>query len=342
MKQIIITGGCGFIGSHISILLLEKGYTVHIIDNLYNSHKSIIDKIKEIIPEKSNHLFFHYIDLCHYHDLLKTMKEIGEITAVIHCAGLKSVKESVSLPLLYYHTNLLSTLNLLNVMKEINCKTLLFSSSATVYGKAKPPLSETTNTGVGLTNPYGKTKFMIEEILKDEYHASNGWKMVLLRYFNPVGAHPSGMIGENPNGIPNNLMPYVMKVAGKELEKITVYGKDYETTDGTGVRDYIHIMDLAKGHSSALEYIINKTEKLEIFNLGSGIGTSVMEMIDTMKEVSDQDIPFEYGSRRPGDLPIVYCNPSKANRLLKWKTEKTIYDMCRDLWNYFTLSRKIE
>lgn len=342
MKQIIITGGCGFIGSHISILLLEKGYKVHIIDNLYNSHKSIIDNIKKIIPEKSNHLFFHYIDLCHYHDLLETFKKIGTVEGVIHCAGLKSVKESVSLPLLYYHTNLLSTLNLLNVMKEINCKTLLFSSSATVYGKAKPPLSETTNTGVGLTNPYGKTKFMIEEILKDEYHASNGWKMVLLRYFNPVGAHPSGMIGENPNGIPNNLMPYVMKVAGKELEKITVYGKDYETSDGTGVRDYIHIMDLAEGHISALEYIVNKTEKFEIFNLGSGIGTSVLEMIDTMKEVSGQEILFEYGSRRPGDLPIVYCNPSKANRLLKWKTEKTIYDMCRDLWNYFSLSRKIE
>ena len=342
MKQIIITGGSGFIGSHISVLLLEKEYKVHIIDNLYNSHKNILDKIREIIPSKSEYLVFHYIDLCNYEDLLNTFKKIGTVEGVIHCAGLKSVKESVQLPLLYYHNNLISTLNLLNVMKEVQCKTLLFSSSATVYGKSKPPLSEVTSTGIGLTNPYGKTKFMIEEILKDEFNSSYGWRMVILRYFNPVGAHPSGLIGENPNGIPNNLMPYVMKVAGKELEKITIYGNDYETTDGTGVRDYIHIMDLAEGHCCALDYILKKTEIFEIFNLGSGIGTSVMEMIETMKDVSGEEIPFEYGERRIGDLPIVYCNPSKANRILKWKTRKTIHDMCRDLWNYFTLSRKME
>ena len=308
---------------------------------MYNSNVNIIDKIKKIITKKSNHLFFYYIDLCNYHDLLETFKKIGQIDGVIHCAGLKAVKESISLPLLYYYTNLLSTINLLNVMREVNCKTLLFSSSATVYGRSKPPLSETTNTGIGLTNPYGKTKYIIEEILKDQFQTSHGWKIVILRYFNPVGAHPSGIIGENPNGIPNNLMPYVMKVAGKELEKITIYGKDYETTDGTGIRDYIHVMDLAEGHCSAFEYISQKTEKLEIFNLGSGIGTSVLEMIETMKEVSGQEIPLKYGPRRVGDLPIVYCNPSKANRLLKWKTKRTIHDMCRDLWNYFTISRSI-
>ena len=342
MKQIVITGGCGFIGSHISILLLEKGYFVHIVDNLYNSHKNIIDKIKKIVPNKADFLNFHYIDLCSFKDLLDTFTKIGSVDAVIHCAGLKSVKESISLPLLYYHTNLLSTLNLLNVMKEKNCKTLLFSSSATVYGKSKPPLSEMTNTGIGLTNPYGRTKFIVEEILKDEFSSCQGWKMVILRYFNPVGAHPSGLIGENPNGIPNNLMPFVMKVAGKELEKLTIYGNNYETNDGTAIRDYIHIMDLAEGHCSALEYIDKKNDQIEIFNLGSGIGTSVMEMIDTMKEVSGSHIEFEYGPRRPGDLPIVYCNPSKANRVLKWKTKKTITNMCKDLWNFFLLSRNTE
>lgn len=338
-KNIILTGGCGFIGSHTCILLLENDYKVHIIDNLYNSNKNIIDKIKQICPEKSNNLFFYYCDLCNYGELREIFQTIKEVHAVIHFAGLKSVKESVSLPLFYYQNNLLSTINLLQVMKECNCFTLLFSSSATVYGKLKPPLTEITPVGQGITNPYGKTKFMIEEILRDEFHSKKGWRMVFLRYFNPVGAHPSGLIGENPSGIPNNLMPYVMKVAGKELEKITIYGKDYDTTDGTGVRDYIHVMDLAEGHLESLDYILKKTEKLEIFNLGSGIGTSVLEMIDTMKEVSGQDIPYEFGPRRPGDLPIVYCNPSKANRLLKWKTKRTIQDMCSDLWKYFLTSR---
>lgn len=338
-KKIILTGGCGFIGSHTCILLLENNYIVHIIDNLYNSNKNIISKIKQICPEQSKNIHFHYCDLCNYKDLHDTFKNINQIDAVIHFAGLKSVKESVSLPILYYQNNIVSTINLLQVMKEFNCLTLLFSSSATVYGKLKPPLTETTPVGQGITNPYGKTKFMIEEILRDEFYSKKGWRMVFLRYFNPTGAHPSGLIGENPNGIPNNLMPYVMKVAGKEIDKITIYGKDYDTTDGTGVRDYIHVMDLAEGHLASLNYIFKKTDKLDIFNLGSGIGTSVLEMIDTMKEISGQDIPFKFGPRRPGDLPIVYCNPSKANRLLKWKTTRTIQDMCTDLWKYFLSSR---
>lgn len=334
-KNIILTGGCGFIGSHTCVLLLENDYVVHIIDNLFNSNKNIIDKIKQICPEKSKNLYFHYCDLCNYLELYKVFKKIDRILAVIHCAGLKSVKESVSLPLLYYQNNLVSTINLLQVMKEFHCFTLLFSSSATVYGRLKPPLTETTTVGQGITNPYGKTKYMIEEILKDEFHSKKGWRMVFLRYFNPIGSHPSGLIGENPIGTPNNLMPFVMKVAGKELAKITIYGKDYNTTDGTGVRDYIHVMDVAEGHLASLDYILRKIDKLDIFNLGSGIGTSVLEMIEIMKEVSGEEIPYEFGPRRPGDLAIVYCNPSKANRLLKWKTTRTIHDMCRDLWKFF-------
>jgi UDP-glucose 4-epimerase len=340
-KNILLTGGCGFIGSHACVSLLQEGYKVHIVDNLYNSHKNIIDKIEVIVNEEQfQNLTFHYCDLCDYNELETVFKTIPKVDTVIHFAGLKSVKESVSVPLLYYYNNLLSTINLLQVMKKYNCFSLIFSSSATVYGNAEPPLSENTVTGYGITNPYGKTKYMIEEILKDEYKSHSNWKMVFLRYFNPVGAHPSGIIGEYPNSIPNNLMPYVMKVAGKELDKITIFGDDYDTKDGSAVRDYIHVMDLVEGHLVALRFIMNKNKTLEIFNLGSGVGTTVKEMIKMMKKVSGQEVPSEIGPRRQGDLAIVFCEPSKAKSMLNWKTKLSVEDMCRDLWNYFKRSKE--
>lgn len=339
-KNILLTGGCGFIGSHACVSLLQEGYKVHIVDNLYNSNKNIIDKIQLIVNEEQfQNLTFHYCDLCNYNDLEKVFKTISQVDSVIHFAGLKSVKESVSLPLLYYYNNLVSTINLLQVMKKYNCFSLIFSSSATVYGNSEPPLSEKTLTGYGITNPYGKTKYMIEEILKDEYKSHSDWKIVLLRYFNPVGAHPSGIIGEDSTDIPNNLMPFVMKVAGKQLDKITIFGDDYDTKDGSAVRDYIHVMDLVEGHLAALKFIMNKKKILEIFNLGSGIGTTVKEMIKMMESVSGHEIPIEIGPRRAGDLAIVFCETSKAKAMLKWKTKLSIHDMCYDLWNFFTKSR---
>lgn len=335
MKNIVLTGGCGFIGSHTCVLLLQNDFNVHIIDNLYNSHKNVIDSIRQIVPEKSSNLYFHYISLLDYSDVLKTFKKIGNIDGVIHFAGLKSVQESISLPILYYDVNINSTLNLLKVMREVHCKTLIFSSSATVYGKMKSPLYEKTLTGCGISNPYGKTKYFIEQILKDVYKSEKGWNIILLRYFNPVGAHSSGLLGENPSGIPNNLMPYVMKVAIGEYPAVNIYGKDYDTNDGTAIRDYIHVMDLANGHLKAFEFLQQKSQCLEIFNLGSGIGTSVLEMIEIMKNVSGKDIPYKFTKRRKGDVPIVYCNPSKANRMLKWKTTYNIVDMCSHLWKYY-------
>lgn len=335
MKNIVLTGGCGFIGSHTCILLLEQNFNVHVIDNLYNSSKRVIEDIKKIVPHKEKQLHFHYISLLDYKELYSVFLNLPKIDAVIHFAGLKSVKESINFPILYYDSNLISTLNLLKVMKKCKCHTLIFSSSATVYGSMRSPLYEKTSTGFGLTNPYGKTKYFLEEILKDEFTTSSEWRMVILRYFNPVGAHPSGLIGENPIGTPNNLMPYVMKVAGGDLPKVFIYGNNFETVDGTGVRDYIHVMDLAEGHLKAYEYIQTKKNKLEIFNLGSGIGTSVLEMIEIMKNVSGRDIPYEIAPRRKGDLDIVYCNPSRANKILKWKTKRSVEDMCIDLWNFY-------
>jgi UDP-glucose 4-epimerase len=338
MKNIVLTGGCRFIGSHTCVLLLEQNFNVHIIDNLYNSHKNIIENIKKIVPHREKQLHFHYISLLDYKELYVLFLQLDKIDAVIHFACLKALKESIHFPILYYDSNLVSTLNLLKVMKKVECYTLIFSSSATVYGKMRSPLYEKTVTGIGLTDPYGKTKYFIEEILKDEFKTCSKWKMILLRYFNTVGAHPSGLIGENPNDVPNNLMPYVMKVAGGELPKVFINGNNFDTVDGTPVRDYIHVMDLAEGHLKAFEYIQDKKSILEIFNLGSGIGTSVLEMIDIMKNVSGKDIPYEFVPRRKGDLDIVYCNPERAKKILKWKTKKNVHDMCSDLWNFYIKS----
>ena len=342
MKNIVLTGGCGFIGSHTCILLLEQDYNVHVIDNFCNSSTKVIEDIKKIVPHKEKHLHFHCISLLNYEELYSVFMNLSNIDAVIHFAGLKSIKQSINFPLLYYDSNLLSTLNLLKVMKKCQCHTLIFSSSAKVYGSMRSPLYEKTLTGLGISTPYGKIKYFLEEILKDEFTTTPKWRMVILRYFNPVGAHPSGLIGEDPIGVPNNLMPYVMKVAGGDLPKVFIYGANFDTVDGTGVRDYIHVMDLAKGHVKAYEYIQTKENKLEIFNLGSGIGTSVLEMIDIMKNVSGKNIPYEIKPRRKGDLDIVYCNPFRANQILKWKTKMSVEDMCTDLWNYYQKKQKLK
>ena len=334
MKKIILTGGLGFIGSHTAVELLKENYIVHILDNLSNSFLKVFDKIKSIVPEKKENIHFHFVDLCHETKLFEVFESIEHVDAVIHFAGLKAVKESVENPNLYYSNNLISTIHLIKVMKKFNCNVLLFSSSATVYGSSKPPLTEKSTTGHGITNPYGKTKYFIEEILRDEQHSDPNWKIIFLRYFNPTGAHPSGIIGENPSGIPNNLMPYVVKVASGEYSKVRVFGDDYDTKDGTGIRDYIHVVDLAKGHLSALNFCWTNSSFLEVFNLGDGIGISVLEMIQTMEKVSGKSIPYEIVERRSGDSPIVFCNAKKAKELLQWKPERNVFDMCNDLWNY--------
>jgi UDP-glucose 4-epimerase len=335
MKTILLTGGLGFIGSHTAVELLKENYIVHILDNLSNSFLEVLENIKSIVPSKQKNIHFHYVDLCDQDNLSKVFESIEFVDAVIHFAGLKAVKESVDNPILYYSNNLISTINLLKIMKQYHCQTLLFSSSATVYGASQPPLTEKSETGKGITNPYGRTKYFIEEMLRDEKNSDPNWKIIFLRYFNPTGAHPSGILGENSSGIPNNLMPYVVKVANGELSNVQVFGNDYETKDGSGVRDYIHVVDLAKGHTSALNFCWEKKSPfLEIFNLGDGVGTSVLEMIETMKKVSGQPLPYEITDRRDGDLPIVYCDPKKARESLDWKTERNVVDMCKDLWNY--------
>jgi UDP-glucose 4-epimerase len=336
MKTIVLTGGLGFIGSHTAVELLKENYMVHILDNLSNSFLEVLENIKSIVPEKKENIHFHFVDLCNENELFEIFQSIEYVDAVIHFAGLKAVKESVEHPNLYYSNNLISTVHLIKVMKIFHCQVLLFSSSATVYGNSKPPLTEESPTGDGITNPYGKTKYFIEEILRDEQRSDPNWKIIFLRYFNPTGAHPSGILGENPSGIPNNLMPYVVKVASGEYQNVQVFGNDYETKDGTGIRDYIHVVDLAKGHTAALKFCWEKINStfLEVFNLGDGRGTSVMEMIQTMEKASGKSVPFEITERRPGDLPVVFCNPKKAKELLGWKTERTVFDMCKDLWNY--------
>lgn len=325
--KILVTGGLGFIGSHTCVELAKQNHEVIIVDNLYNSKEEVIDKLKQITG-KSFKLYKY--DLVEKEKLEEIFKE-NEIDAVIHFAGYKAVGESVKKPLMYYSNNLQSTINLLEVMQKYNVKKLVFSSSATVYGDpGNPKYVEEMGRGK-TTNPYGTTKAMIEQILEDLYFSDNSWDISILRYFNPVGAHESGLIGEEPNGIPNNLMPYVMKVAAGKLEILSVFGNDYPTVDGTGVRDFIHVVDLAKGHVCALD----KMKKgLNIYNLGSGKGVSVMELVTTFEKVNDIKVNYKIVERRPGDLPEYYADPSKALKELEWKTEKTLEDICRDSWNY--------
>jgi len=325
---ILVTGGAGYIGSHTVVELLQNGYEVVVVDNLSNSKPEALKRVKEITGKDFK---FYKVDLLDRDGLEQIFKE-DKLEAVIHFAGLKAVGESVSIPLKYYYNNITGTLILCELMQKYGVKKIVFSSSATVYGmKNKSPLTE--DMPLSTTNPYGSTKLMIEQILRDVYVSDNSWSIALLRYFNPIGAHESGRIGEDPNGIPNNLMPYITQVAVGKREKLSIFGNDYDTHDGTGVRDYIHVVDLAKGHLKALEKVM-KTEGVEAYNLGTGVGYSVLDVVKNFEKATGQHIPYVIVGRRPGDVAECYADPSKAERELGWKAEKTLEDMCRDSWNW--------
>lgn len=326
--NILLTGGAGYIGSHTCIELISAGHTVVIADNLCNSSRKAVGRVEEITGTK---IPFYEIDVCDY-DKLSNVFEENKIDSVIHFAGLKAVGESCEIPLSYYRNNLDSTLTLLEVMKKYGCHNFVFSSSATVYGIPETvPLVETMPTSC--TNPYGWTKLMNEQILTDASKADPELSVVLLRYFNPIGAHESGRIGENPNGVPNNLMPYITQVAVGKLKQLGVFGDDYPTHDGTGVRDYIHVVDLAKGHVKAIDYA-SAHKGTEIVNLGTGVGYSVLDIVKAFIKVNGVDIPYAIKPRRAGDIAECYADPSKAFKVLGWKAEKNLEDMCRDSWNW--------
>ena len=327
---ILLTGGAGFIGSHTALALLDADEDIIIVDNFCNSSLKVLDRLVAITDK---HPSLIRADCCDRAAMNQLFRDF-DISAVIHFAGLKAVGESVGKPLLYYRNNLDSTLSILEAMRAHGCHRFVFSSAATVYGEQPAPLLETMPAG-GCSNPYGWTKFMIEEILKSACQADPELSVVLLRYFNPIGAHPSGLIGENPNGIPNNLMPYITQVAIGRREKLTVFGNDYDTPDGTGVRDYIHVVDLAEGHLCALRYAQSHAG-CEIFNLGTGHGVSVLELVNTFSSVNHIPVPYEIGPRRPGDLATVYADVTKAKTVLGWEAKKTLADMCRDSWNWQT------
>lgn len=326
--NVLVTGGTGFIGSHTVVQLIEAGHTAVIVDNLCNSSVKVLDGIEAICGKKP---LFYKADTRDRAALQKIFSE-NKIDAVIHFAGLKAVGESVKIPLEYYHNNLTGTFVLLEVMKDAGCKKMVFSSSATVYGmENEAPFREDMPTGA--TNPYGQTKRMLEQILTDVAAADPEWSVVLLRYFNPIGAHPSGLIGENPNGIPNNLFPYIAQVAVGKLPCLSVYGNDYPTPDGTGVRDYIHVVDLANGHLKALEYA-EKHTGTEAINLGTSRGTSVLELVHAFEKASGVPIRYRIVDRRPGDIAACFADTEKAKKLLGWEAEFGIEEMCRDGWNY--------
>lgn len=327
-EKILVTGGAGFIGSHTVIELLKAGHQVVVVDNLVNSKRKSIEVVEKITGVKIPFYEIDTRDTDALRNIFKDEKPIG----VIHFAGLKAVGESTRIPLTYYDNNIAGTLSLLKVMKETNCKNLIFSSSATVYGDPHTvPILE--DFPLSVTNPYGRTKLMIEEMLTDIYKSDPEWNVVLLRYFNPIGAHESGDLGENPNGIPNNLLPYITQVAIGKLEEVEVYGDDYNTKDGTGVRDYIHVVDLAKGHVAALKKI-QKGSGLNIYNLGTGKGYSVIEIIQNMEKAVGKSIPYCITERRPGDIASCYSDPSKAKEELGWVAELDITKMCEDAWNW--------
>ena len=327
--SILITGGCGYIGSHTCIEMLKAGFDIVVLDNYYNAKPEALRRVKELAGRDFP---FYECDIRDAEGLRKIFKA-HDIEAVIHFAGLKAVGESVSKPLTYYDNNVSGTVVLCQVMAEAGCKRMVFSSSATVYGMNNPsPLREDMPTGA-VTNPYGRTKYIIEEILRDTCVSDPAWSAVLLRYFNPIGAHESGMIGEDPRGIPNNLMPYITQVAIGRREKLSIYGNDYPTPDGTGVRDYIHVVDLAKGHVAAVKYVVSG-QGCEVFNLGTGIGYSVLDMVHAFEKANGVKVPYQIVGRRPGDLPTCYADPAKSERVLGWKAEKNLEDMCRDSWNW--------
>lgn len=326
--NVLLTGGAGYIGTHTCIELINAGHTVVVADNFSNSSPKAIERVEEITGKI---IPLYNIDVCDVEALDKLFAE-NKIDAVIHFAGLKAVGESCEIPVAYYRNNLDSTLALLEVMKKYSVANFVFSSSATVYGIPKSvPLVETMPTGC--TNPYGWTKLMNEQILTDAAKADSNLSVVLLRYFNPIGAHESGRIGENPNGIPNNLMPYITQVAAGRLKRLGVFGNDYPTHDGTGVRDYIHVVDLAKGHVKAIDYA-EQHKGTEIFNLGTGTGYSVLDIVKAFSKVNNIEIPYDIKPRRAGDIAECYADPTKAYEILGWKAEKNLEDMCRDSWNW--------
>eukprot|EP00596_Hydrurales_sp_CCMP1899_P007005 CAMPEP_0119041316 /NCGR_PEP_ID=MMETSP1177-20130426/11543_1 /TAXON_ID=2985 /ORGANISM="Ochromonas sp, Strain CCMP1899" /LENGTH=384 /DNA_ID=CAMNT_0007007267 /DNA_START=38 /DNA_END=1192 /DNA_ORIENTATION=+ len=350
-SHILLSGGAGYIGTHTLVCLLEAGYDVTIVDNLVNANPESIARVLKITECDPSRIRFYQADICDESSLEKVFSSSPKFDSCIHFAGLKAVGESVMKPLLYYQNNLGSTINLLNLMDKYDCHSIVFSSSATVYGTAEVPITEDTPVGFGITNPYGRTKYMIEEILKDfkkskdlDKTCVNPWSVVILRYFNPVGSHPSGLIGEDPNGIPNNLMPYVAQVVIGRRDKLTIFGNDYSTADGTGVRDYLHVMDLAEGHVAALKYVQHVPSNIEsngpglgqesVFNLGTGIGYSVLDMVEAMKAASGRPLPYEFGPRREGDIAVCYADPAKATTQLKWSAKRNLSDMCTDLWKW--------
>lgn len=327
--KIIVTGGAGYIGSHTVIELVNAGHSVVVVDNLVNSSRLALERVEQIIGKK---IPFYEVDIRDRKGLEKVFAA-HKFDCCIHFAGLKAVGESVQKPWEYYDNNITGTLVLLDVMRKAGCKNIIFSSSATVYGNpAVIPITEQCPKGE-CTNPYGQTKSMLEEILRDMYVADHEWNVVLLRYFNPIGAHKSGLIGENPNGVPNNLMPYITQVAVGRLDHLNVFGDDYNTPDGTGVRDYIHVVDLARGHVKALKAIDDKCG-VEVYNLGTGIGYSVLDLVKAFEKATGVKIPYVIAPRRAGDIAACYSDPSKAWEKLGWKAEYGIEDMCRDSWNW--------
>ena len=328
--SILLTGGAGYIGSHTAVELLNKGKDLVIIDDFSNSNSKALDAIKTITGKDFK---FYEMDYKEREKLERVFEE-NQIEAVINFAGFKAVGESVKKPIEYYINNVSGALVLLETMKKYNCKKFIFSSSATVYGEPERiPLTENCRVG-GTTNPYGTTKLFIEQILKDIYNSDNSWDICILRYFNPVGSHESGLIGEEPQGIPNNLMPYIVRVASGQLEQLSVFGNDYDTHDGTGVRDYIHVVDLAKGHVKALEKIDKEGQGLYIYNLGTGTGYSVLDMVNAFEKSTGRKVNYKITARRAGDIAVCYADPKKAKEELGWVAEKNLEDMCKDSWNY--------
>ena len=328
--KILLPGGAGYIGSHTAVELLNAGKEIVIIDNFSNSKKEVLDKIRKITGKDFKFYEMDYLDK----EKLEKVFEENKIDAVLNFAGYKAVGESVQKPIEYYKNNISGCLELLETMKKHGVKKFIFSSSATVYGDPETiPITEECKTG-GTTNPYGTSKLFIEQILKDVYKSDNTWDICILRYFNPVGAHESGLIGEEPQGIPNNLMPYVARVAAGKLKELSVFGNDYNTKDGTGVRDYIHVVDLAKGHVAALEKLDKEQKGLFIYNLGTGKGYSVLDMVKGFEKATGKKVPYKIAPRRPGDIATCYADPKKAKEELGWEAEKDINDMCKDSWEY--------
>ena len=327
---ILLPGGAGYIGSHTAVELLKKGKEIVIVDNFSNSSPKVLEAIKKITGKNFKFYEINYMD----REKLEKVFEENDIESVINFAGYKAVGESVQKPIEYYTNNISGALVLLDTMRKYNCKKFIFSSSATVYGEPERiPLTEDCKIG-GTTNPYGTTKLFIEQILQDLYKSDNTWDIAILRYFNPVGAHESGLIGEEPQGIPNNLMPYIVRVAAGQLEQLSVFGNDYNTPDGTGVRDYIHVVDLAKGHLKALEKLEKEQTGMYIYNLGTGTGYSVLDMVKAFETATGKEVKYKIVERRAGDIATCYSDPEKAKKELGWEAEKTLEDMCKDSWKY--------